>query len=220
MVKPPAMLLRLARCGSRLAVALPTAHSQLAAPRLARRRRESTASHAALSTCSASSSASWTPRRNSGHWRSRGPTPAPATGRLMLAVLGGLADVERDLITRGDIFDGLYVFRRASSSSRAKSSVPLTNSSRDGMKGTISGSVLIIGAKSEVVVRHPFDAPSPCRTPISALTSFAVTRCGGVYALTWPITRIKQIPLFDGNNIASIIATTGRKCHFEPCLPG
>jgi DNA invertase Pin-like site-specific DNA recombinase len=23
---------------------------------------------------------SWTPRRNSGHWRSRGPTPAPATG--------------------------------------------------------------------------------------------------------------------------------------------
>ena len=50
------------------------------------------------STCSPSSSRSWTPRRNSGHWRSRGPTPAPAPGGLMIAVLGGLADVERDLI--------------------------------------------------------------------------------------------------------------------------
>ena len=29
---------------------------------------------------------------------SRGPTPAPSTGRLMITVLGGLADVERDLI--------------------------------------------------------------------------------------------------------------------------
>jgi predicted site-specific integrase-resolvase len=26
------------------------------------------------------SSASWTPRRNSGHWRNRGPTPTPAPG--------------------------------------------------------------------------------------------------------------------------------------------
>jgi DNA invertase Pin-like site-specific DNA recombinase len=34
----------------------------------------------ARSTCSASSSASWTRRRNSGHWRNRGPTPAPAPG--------------------------------------------------------------------------------------------------------------------------------------------
>jgi DNA invertase Pin-like site-specific DNA recombinase len=37
-------------------------------------------------------------RRNSVHWRSRGPTPPTSTGRSMLAVLGGLADVERDLI--------------------------------------------------------------------------------------------------------------------------
>ena len=37
-------------------------------------------------------------RRNSVHWRSRGPTPRTSTGRSMLAVLGGLADVERDLI--------------------------------------------------------------------------------------------------------------------------
>jgi DNA invertase Pin-like site-specific DNA recombinase len=35
---------------------------------------------AAPSTCSASSSVSWTRRHNSGHWRSRGPTPAPAPG--------------------------------------------------------------------------------------------------------------------------------------------
>ena len=35
---------------------------------------------------------------SSGHWPSRGPIPPPAPGRLMLAVLGGLADVERDLI--------------------------------------------------------------------------------------------------------------------------
>jgi DNA invertase Pin-like site-specific DNA recombinase len=35
---------------------------------------------AAPSTCSASSSASWTPRRNSALWPSRGPTPAPAPG--------------------------------------------------------------------------------------------------------------------------------------------
>jgi DNA invertase Pin-like site-specific DNA recombinase len=48
-------------------------------------------------TRSPSSSRSWTPRRNSVFWSSRGPTPAPAQ-RLMLAVLGGLADVERDLI--------------------------------------------------------------------------------------------------------------------------
>jgi DNA invertase Pin-like site-specific DNA recombinase len=50
------------------------------------------------SICLASSSASWTPRRNSGHWPNRGPTPAPAPGRLMIAVSGGLADVESDLI--------------------------------------------------------------------------------------------------------------------------
>jgi DNA invertase Pin-like site-specific DNA recombinase len=37
-------------------------------------------------------------RRNSGSWLSRGPTSAPAPGGLMLAVLGGLVDVERDLI--------------------------------------------------------------------------------------------------------------------------
>ena len=37
-------------------------------------------------------------RRSSVPWPSRGPTPAPAPGRLMIAVLGGLADVERDLI--------------------------------------------------------------------------------------------------------------------------
>jgi hypothetical protein len=36
-------------------------------------------------------------RRNSAHWRSVGDT-GTSTGRLMLAVLGGLADVERDLI--------------------------------------------------------------------------------------------------------------------------
>ena len=35
---------------------------------------------AAPLTCSPSSSRSWTPRRNSGHWRNRGPTPAPAPG--------------------------------------------------------------------------------------------------------------------------------------------
>jgi DNA invertase Pin-like site-specific DNA recombinase len=51
----------------------------------------------------ASSSRSWTPRRNSDHLQSRGPTPAPAPGGSMIAVLGGLADVERDLIrTRTD----------------------------------------------------------------------------------------------------------------------
>jgi DNA invertase Pin-like site-specific DNA recombinase len=38
------------------------------------------------------------PRRNSAHWRSRGPDTGTSTGRLMIAVLGGLADVERDLI--------------------------------------------------------------------------------------------------------------------------
>jgi DNA invertase Pin-like site-specific DNA recombinase len=31
-------------------------------------------------TCSPLSGISWTPRRNSGHSRSRGPTPAPAPG--------------------------------------------------------------------------------------------------------------------------------------------
>jgi len=36
--------------------------------------------------------------RNSDPWRNRGPTPAPVHQGLMLAVLGGLADVERDLI--------------------------------------------------------------------------------------------------------------------------
>jgi hypothetical protein len=41
---------------------------------------------------------SWTPRCNSVHWRSRGPTLGSSTGRLMIGVLGGLADVERDLI--------------------------------------------------------------------------------------------------------------------------
>jgi hypothetical protein len=71
------------------------------------------------------------------------------------------------------------------------------------MKGRISGSVFIIGAKSEVVVRHPFDAPSPYKTPISALTSFASTRCGGLHALTWSITRIEQMP--------SLIAMTSRR---------
>jgi hypothetical protein len=30
--------------------------------------------------CQPGSSASWTPRRNSGRWTSRGPTPAPAPG--------------------------------------------------------------------------------------------------------------------------------------------
>ena len=35
---------------------------------------------------------------NSNRWRSRGRIPATSTGRLMIAILGGLADVERDLI--------------------------------------------------------------------------------------------------------------------------
>src|SRR6202022_4860901 len=38
------------------------------------------------------------PRRNSVHWPSRGADTGTSTGRLMIAVLGGLADVERDLI--------------------------------------------------------------------------------------------------------------------------
>jgi DNA invertase Pin-like site-specific DNA recombinase len=58
----------------------------------------STGWHAAPLTCSAPSSASWTPRPNSVHSPSRRLTPGTSTGRLMIAVLGGLADVERDLI--------------------------------------------------------------------------------------------------------------------------
>jgi len=49
------------------------------------------------STCLPSSSASWTPRRNAAHSQSCGPAPAPAPARLTIAVLGGLADAERDL---------------------------------------------------------------------------------------------------------------------------
>jgi hypothetical protein len=52
---------------------------------------------AAPSTCSPSSSRSWTPRRNSAPSPSRGPTPGTSTGRLMIALLGGLTAVERDL---------------------------------------------------------------------------------------------------------------------------
>ena len=36
--------------------------------------------------------------RNSVYWPSRGPIPGTSTGRLMIAVLGGLVHVERDLI--------------------------------------------------------------------------------------------------------------------------
>jgi DNA invertase Pin-like site-specific DNA recombinase len=36
--------------------------------------------------------------RNSAHWRKPWADTGTSTGRLMLAVLGGLADVERDLI--------------------------------------------------------------------------------------------------------------------------
>src|ERR1700730_230903 len=53
---------------------------------------------AAPSTCSASSSASWMPRRNFAHWRNPWADTGTSTGILMLAVLGGLADVERELI--------------------------------------------------------------------------------------------------------------------------
>jgi DNA invertase Pin-like site-specific DNA recombinase len=62
-------------------------------------------------TCSASSSASWTPRRSFDHSSSLGPTRTPAPGRLMLAVLGGLADVERDLIRWHDFRSGLHHHR-------------------------------------------------------------------------------------------------------------
>jgi hypothetical protein len=44
---------------------------------------------------------------------------------------------------------------------RYSSAVPFTSSSRAGIKVTIRGSVLNLGAKSVVVVRNPFDAPSP-----------------------------------------------------------
>ena len=53
----------------------------------------------ARSTCFPSSSRSSTRAGSFDHCQSRGPTrPATSTGRLMIAVLGGLADVERDLI--------------------------------------------------------------------------------------------------------------------------
>jgi DNA invertase Pin-like site-specific DNA recombinase len=55
------------------------------------------ASRAAPLTCSASSSASLTPRQFRSLAEPRADT-GTNTGRLMLAVLGGLADVERDLI--------------------------------------------------------------------------------------------------------------------------
>jgi hypothetical protein len=49
---------------------------------------------------------------------------------------------------------------RASSSSLAMSALPFTSSSRAGMKGAIRGSFIMPGAKSDVVVIKPFDAPS------------------------------------------------------------
>ena len=42
-------------------------------------------------------SRSSTPKRNSVHWPSRGPNTETNTGRLMISVLGGLADLEGDL---------------------------------------------------------------------------------------------------------------------------
>jgi hypothetical protein len=59
-----------------------------------------TALRTAPSTCSASSGTSWTPFRSlAGPWADTGTS----SGRLMLAVLGGLADVERNYIrTRTD----------------------------------------------------------------------------------------------------------------------
>jgi hypothetical protein len=50
------------------------------------------------STFSPSSSESCTPRRRSDPWAEPGADTGTSTGRLMLAALGGLADVERDLI--------------------------------------------------------------------------------------------------------------------------
>lgn len=72
----------------------------------------------------------------------------------------------------------------AKASSLARSVLPSISSSLDGMIGLINGSLRSRGAKSEVVVRNPFEAPSPCSTPIKALTSSAVTRWPGLYALT------------------------------------
>jgi hypothetical protein len=69
------------------------------APRFTGRKRAvRTGWPAQPSTCSPSSSRSWMPGRSSRSPMKPWTDTTTSTGRLMIAVLGGLADVERDLI--------------------------------------------------------------------------------------------------------------------------
>jgi hypothetical protein len=108
---------------------------------------------------------------------------------------------------------------RANSSSRVRRVFPSISSSRDGMNGRIKGSFRSSGAKSEVVVRNPFEAPSPCNTPTRALTSSAVTRMARFVCLDLIDYTDTAKSFFDGNNVSAMVTTTRRECHFIKSAP-